>query len=465
MGAPGDATLAAPAARRAVRYGWVPLLALAATVALEAGERQSLSHAVDGLQQAFGVSDAAVGWLPLAMGLVGAVGAVPIGILADRGRRVPLLAVAMLVWTACMALTGLAPTYALLFLARIGVGSVEANSPAAVSLLADYYPARDRARVMGYYQAGAIGGALVGLLGGGVAVAIGGWRWAFFLWVPIGLAVAWFVFRQPEPLRGEQDADHADDLAGDDLTGELAHLAELLPPPSRPIVRLDYAGASLREVLRELLRIRSMWFGLLALTTSTLLLTAIQFWAVPYFRRVHDLEPAAAGAVAGIVGVGAMIGIVSGGVLADRLLRRGILCARVLVVAGGSIAASVVLVPALASTSLLLTAPLLLLGGILLTLPMAPAEAWVSDVVVAQLRGRASMVRSIVRTSANAGPVIVGGISSALVGSGWGRGDALRVALVVLTPVYGVGGLLALLALRSYPSDLAFVLGCSRRRP
>jgi predicted MFS family arabinose efflux permease len=285
---------------------------------------------------------------------------------------------------------------------------------------------------------------------------VGGWRWAFLLWVPVGLAVAAFVLRQPEPARGDQDADFSDDLAGD----ELAAMARLLPPPPRAPGDLD----GLRSVLRELLRIRSMWFGVLALTTSALLLNALQFWAVPYFRRVHDLAPAAAGAVTGLLGLGAMVGVLGGGVLADRLLRRGVLCARIHVVAFGSIAASAVLVPAFASTNLFVTAPLLLVGGALLTLPVAPAEAWVSDVVVAQLRGRAATVRSLVRTVANVGPVLAGGLSTALIGTGMDRADALRWALVGLTPLYALGGLLALLALKSYPGDLAVVLAASRRR-
>jgi MFS family permease len=450
--------------RRATRYGWLPLVALGSTVALEAGERQSLSHAIDGIQRSFGVSDAAMGWLPFAMAVVGLAGAVPIGILADRARRTLLLGVAMAVWTLTMGLTGLATSYVLLFVARMGVGAVEANGPATVSLIADYYPARDRARMMGLYQAGAIAGALIGLIGGGIAVGVGGWRWAFFMWVPLGLAVTAFVLRQPEPARGDQDADFGDDLAPGAESGDLARMARMLPPPEREPLLTDYRRASTRDVLRELFRIRSMWLGVLALTVSSLMLNALQFWAVPYFRRVHDLEPAAAGAVTGLLGMGAMVGILSGGILADRLLRRGILCARVYVVAAGSVGATLVLLPALASSTLLVTAPLFLVGGALLTLPVAPAEAWVSDVVVAQLRGRASTVRSFVRTLAHIGPVLAGLLSTFLMDSaGMDRGDALRWALVGMTPLYGIGGLLALFAVRSYPADLAFVLAQSRR--
>ena len=221
---------------RATRYGWMPLVALAATVALESGERQSLSQAVDGIQKRFHVSDSAVGWLPFAMALVGVIGAFPIGILADRMRRTLLLAWAVVVWTVCMGLNGLATSYALLFAARLGVGAVEANGPAAVSLLSDYYPVKDRARMMGLYQAGALVGAIVGLVAGGVAVQLGGYRWAFWMWIPFGIATALFLLRMPEPRRGDQDAAFEEDLAlvvpGGTDVADLAEMKGSCPSPS-----------------------------------------------------------------------------------------------------------------------------------------------------------------------------------------------------------------------------------------
>ena len=84
-------------ADRAVRYGAFPVIALAATVMLETGERGSLSQAVDGLQAHFHVSDFWIGALPAAMTLIGILGSIPFGHLADRIRRTFLLAGAMAV--------------------------------------------------------------------------------------------------------------------------------------------------------------------------------------------------------------------------------------------------------------------------------------------------------------------------------------------------------------------------------
>jgi hypothetical protein len=126
----------------------------------------------------------------------------------------------------------------------------------------------------------------------------------------------------------------------------------------------------------------------------------------------------------------------------------------VYVVAGGCVAASVVLLPAFAGESLLVALPLLGLGGILLTLPLAPADALMADVVVAQLRGRAAAVRSIVRSVAGLSPVVIGALSDQL---------GLRTAIMSMIPAYAAGGLVMLVAARYYLTDLSFVLAEARR--
>jgi MFS family permease len=437
----------------AKRYGWFPIFALATTLAIQNGEMSSLSQAIPGIEHAFHVSDVAVGFIPFAMAGVGILGAVPMGILADRLRRTRLLAGATALWTACMAFNGAAASYLMLFVARLGVGGLEATSPASTSLIADHYRVQDRGRMMGYYQAGSLAGSLLGFVGGGVAVAIGGWRWAFWMWVPAGLLVCWFMLRTPEPARGHQDADFL--AEADDEHPVATAITTKLRVPTR-VGTLDYERASLRHVAREFLRIRTMWLGIFSLTVSQLLLAGLSFWAVPYFRRVHHMGPAQAGLVTSVLGVSAIVGILGGGSLADRLMRRGVICARVWVIAIASLAASPLLAAAFASTDLPVTVPLFALGGVAVTLPIAPAEAMFTDVVVAALRGRAASVRSVLRSLSTVGPLVIGAVSG-LIG--------LRLALVALTPIYAIGGLLMLLALRTYPRDLAFVLAESRRRP
>ena len=175
---------------------------------------------------------------------------------------------------------------------------------------------------------------------------------------------------------------------------------------------------------------------------------------MPYFKRVFHLGAAQAGGLTALLGVGAALGVLGGGIVADRLFARGMVAARVYVVALGSIGATVVLVPAFISTNLLITAPLFFVGGFLLALPSAPGEALVSDVVVAELRGRAATVRSVVRSLAAFSPVIIGAIADVI---------GLRLALAAIAPLYAVGGVVMLFAARHYPYDLSFVAAESGR--
>jgi predicted MFS family arabinose efflux permease len=444
-------------ARRAVVYGSMPVVALAATVMLETGERGSLSQAVDGIQSQFHVSDFWIGALPSAMALIGAFGSIPFGALADRTRRVFLLAGAMAIWTLVMGLNALAPSFIFLFATRLGVGVVEANGPASVSLLSDYYPVHDRAKRIGMYNSGALVGSALGLGLAGVVVDQWGWRAAFWMWIPFGIATVLVLLRTPEPARGHQDADFHEDMSVDSAMGgvdatTLAGRLEL-PEPTRTST-VDYSRLGFWDAYGEILRIRSMWFGVIGITISQALLSGLGFWGVPYFKEVHHLSASAAGGYVIIFGLGAAIGVVTGGFVADRILRRGIVNARIYVVVVSSLIATIAFIPAFLSTDLLVTLPLFFVGGIFLTLPVAPADALLTDVVVAPLRGRAAGIRSLVRSAAGLMPVVIGALKGVY---------DLRIALVIVTPVYAVGGLIMLIAARTYPSDLAFVVAESRR--
>jgi MFS family permease len=461
------------------------------------GDQSALAQAVRGLETQFHLTDQVVGLIPLIMAAAASLGAIPLGVLADHRRRTWVLAGVCLVWAVGMGVGAGAGTFAVLITARLVTGSAEGTPPVAISLLSDYFPVRRRSEAMGVYQAGAIVGAFVGLLGGGVAVQLGGahggWRWAFWIWVPVGLLVGlWYVFVH-EPERGHQDAAFEAELGDSGANGVAVTASEppgthSTPDPANALAAPEVAslatggllslpeprhgppppeeGIGLREALRHLMRIPSMWFGTLSLTVSQLLLYGLSFWGVTYFERVHHLGPALAGLLSTVLGAGSAIGVLAGGFLSDRLLRRGHVNARLYVVAYGSIGATLVLAPAFAASSLLLGAPLIFLGGIMLTLPIAPAEALCTDVVPPQLRGRGAMVRQVVRTASYAGPYLIGVVSVAITShsSSASTTVGLHWALVAVCPLYALGGLIMLAAVRHYPRDISYVVAYARAR-
>ena len=125
------------------------------------------------------------------------------------GRRRILMAGIALFALASLA-GGFATDQAWLITARViqGIGGALVT-PASLSLIAVTFPqGRERNRAMGVYAAVSIAGSALGLIAGGLLTSYAGWRWVFFVNVPIGLVlvllVPW-VLGESERVRGGFD--------------------------------------------------------------------------------------------------------------------------------------------------------------------------------------------------------------------------------------------------------------------
>jgi len=103
-------------------------------------------------------------------------------------RRMVLTGVT--VFTAASLVAGLAGSVEVLVGARMGQGVGAAMlSPAALSVLTGLFHGDERRRALAVWGALAGTGAAVGVLAGGVLTSTVGWRWIFFVNVPVGIAV------------------------------------------------------------------------------------------------------------------------------------------------------------------------------------------------------------------------------------------------------------------------------------
>ncbi len=131
---------------------------------------------------------AAVEWVSLAYLLTLIALLVPVGRLSDaRGRKL-LYLYGFVVFTAASVACGLAPSLALLIGFRsvqaLGAAMLQANS---VALVTSSAPAGRRRHALGV-QAGAQAlGLALGPSVGGILVSTVGWRWVYFINVPVGL--------------------------------------------------------------------------------------------------------------------------------------------------------------------------------------------------------------------------------------------------------------------------------------
>lgn len=106
------------------------------------------------------------------------------------GRR-RTLQVGMVIFTVASLLVGLAPNGGLLIAARAlqGLGAALA-APNALALIATTFPeGKPRNKALAVYGAMSGLGIVAGLLLGGVLTGTLGWRWVFFINVPVGLLV------------------------------------------------------------------------------------------------------------------------------------------------------------------------------------------------------------------------------------------------------------------------------------
>jgi EmrB/QacA subfamily drug resistance transporter len=148
--------------------------------------------ALPSLTAGMGVSTTTAEWVVTAYALTFGGLLVVGGRASDLFGRPRLLAAGLVFFALASAAGGVAVDFPLLVAARAAQGMAAALiAPAALSILTTSYaegPARER--VLGYFGVTASLGFVVGLVAGGVLVDTVGWRWVFFVNVPVCLGLA-----------------------------------------------------------------------------------------------------------------------------------------------------------------------------------------------------------------------------------------------------------------------------------
>lgn len=170
-------------------------------------DRYILPGAQPLIQREFHSTDQQMGALTTAMFFFYMLAAPLTGWLGDRYSRKPLIITGAVLWSLATLGTVWVHGYWTFYMRQAFVGIGEATfSIFAPAVLADFYPERERNRVLSIFYLAIPVGAALGYLAGGEMGSIWGWRTPFFVCAIPGLIIAaLYAGFGREPVRGASD--------------------------------------------------------------------------------------------------------------------------------------------------------------------------------------------------------------------------------------------------------------------
>ena len=283
-------------------YPWVVVALLGGVALLNYMDRQMLSTMKDSMQvdiidlqsaTNFGRLMAIFLWV---YGLMSPIS----GIIADNLSRKKLIVGSLLVWSSVTYLMGLATTYDQVFWLRALMGISEAlYLPAGLSLIADYHTGGSRSLAVGIHMTGLYLGQAIGGFGATLAAAYS-WNTTFYWFGIIGIAYAFVlaVFLKDKKRVAPEEAKES--------------------TPKKP-------QANVLLSLKSLFTNPAFWVILLYFAIPSLPGWATKNWLPTLFAENLRLPMSQAGPIATItIAFSSFVGVVFGGILSDRWVRKNI---------------------------------------------------------------------------------------------------------------------------------------------
>ena len=470
--------------------------AFAAVLALSGADSATIGAAAPQLERALHIGNTELGLLSSASLLVGALFVIPVGMAVDRIRRMPMLAISIVLWSVASLASAFAGSYSTLLLTRLALGAVTATAgPAIASLTGDYFPARERGQVYAYILAGEVTGSALGFIVSGTIASAISWRVSFVLLALPGFWVARSLWRTiPEPDRGGQsylepgELDLEEALAKaaersrwvpEDPTEAPTHVLELareavrrsgIEPDPRLVLHRDPRGLSIGEAVRYILSVPT--YALLVISSSLgyFFFAGLQTFAIVFMRGHYGISQATAELLVALLVIAAIIGTLISGRLTDAMLRRGVLEARIWIPAACYLLAAALLVPGFLGGGLTPALWFDLAGTALIAAANPPLDAARLDIMPAGLWGRAESTRGLIRSLAQAlAPLIFGGVAELIAGIApqqapigthpgaisSASATGLEVTFLVMLSTLAAAGVFLARARQSYPRDVA----------
>ena len=475
------------------------IVIFALVLALNGADNSTVGAVAPQLSAALKIGTTQIGLLSSVSLLVGAVFTIPVGLLVDRTRRMPLLALSILLWSVASLFSAFAGSYSTLLLTRLLLGAVAATAgPAIASLTGDYFPAVERGRIWAYILGGEVAGTAVGFIVSGSLASLIDWRAAFVVLAIPGFFLARELWRTvPEPLRGGQSylqpgaldlnvalaaararADRGEGAAGEEdraaadqgvAAQQAARRAGAVPNPAL-VLHEDPTHMPLTRAVRYILSIPSNLMMIIGSSLGYFYFAGLTTFALEFVKEHYQATQAGAELVLALLVIASIAGTLIGGRVTDLMLHRGSLKARVWVPGACYIGAAAFLVPAFLETQVGTALWFVMPGAALLAAANPPIQAARLDIMPAGLWGRAESTRTFVRSLIQAlAPLVFGGLTSLIAGfyprqspigthagpASAGTAHGLQITFLVMLLALVAAGILLARARTTYASDVA----------
>jgi MFS family permease len=261
-------------------------------------DRWVVAAVLEAVRIDLGLSDTQLGVIGSGFVVVYALTSPFFGTFGDRGRRPPLIAFGVALWSVATALAGFARGFWSLFIARSTVGVGEgAYGTIAPAMLADHFPIERRGRAMAVFYMAIPVGSAAGYILGGFADHHFGWRAAFWIAGVPGILLSLLVLFVHDPPRGINDAQEQ-------------------PAPDAKRVPWYTAYRQLFSNQPYILTV----FGYAAYTFA---LGGLAFWMPAFLERVRGVPRQSATTTFGIIALcTGFVGTFAGGWLGDYFLKK-----------------------------------------------------------------------------------------------------------------------------------------------
>jgi sugar phosphate permease len=341
-----------------------------------------------------------------------------------------LIAIGVACWSFATVLSGFAVNFFTLFAARAAVGVGEAAYVTiAPSLLSDYFPVRQRGRIMAIFFCAIPVGSALGYVVGGQVDKLYGWRAAFFVAGVPGLILAALCLLLRDPPRGIQDQ----------AAGKAKEAAKPL--------RSSMSREAIKTYAR-LLRNKPYALTVLGYAAYTFAIGGLAYWMPAFLERTRGLSRIDATRNFGtIVVVTGFIGTFIGGWMGDYLARSS-RTGYLWLSAVATLAAAPFVWLALTTASTTLYTVYMVIAQLLLFLSTGPINAAIVNLVIAGERATAIAlsVFAIHVLGDAISPLLVGAISDA---------SSLQQGVKILPVAVLIGGFVWIWAARAQGASKA----------